>query len=121
MEFLDGDVFSDIDSERLLSPSEILYIDSLPEERKSRALFTIWTAKEAFSKGVGQGLSIPFEKIEIEFMSSDTGRINSLGCPLIDGLEEWTVISLDVGENYSGAVAVRGKCNRVKTIEFNKV
>ncbi len=121
VEFLDKDYFKGSNSERLLSPSENMYIDSLPEERKTRALFTLWTAKEALSKGLGQGLSLPFEKIEIEFMSSNTGRISSLGLPLIDGLEEWTVISLDVGEDYSGAVAVKGKCGRLKTIEFNGV
>ena len=121
VEFINGEIFKDGNTENLLSPSETLFINSLPHERRTRAMFDIWTAKEAFAKGVGHGLSFPFENIEIEYESCGSGKIRSSGQPVTEELEAWTIFPLDVGENYSGAVAVRGECNRLKTIEFNKV
>ena len=58
----DIEYLSDPDSEiacHCFSPQENTYYDSLPPDKKRKAFFRIWTAREAFLKAIGRGLSDP--------------------------------------------------------------
>jgi 4'-phosphopantetheinyl transferase len=50
---------------RLLSPSEQLQLDHLPTELQSLAFYRIWTCKEAYLKGTGQGMTIPLRRFAV--------------------------------------------------------
>jgi 4'-phosphopantetheinyl transferase len=74
------DVTVDI-AERFLSPSEVIILRSMAEERKHDTFFRFWTLKEAFIKATGEGLSRPLDSfsfaldpVSISFGPDDTDR-----------------------------------------------
>lgn len=73
----------------VLSPREFAEFLQLPEADRQRAFFRAWTRKEAFVKGIGEGLSIPLETVE------------AVGAP------GWSIHDLDVHPDYAAAVAVQ--------------
>jgi 4'-phosphopantetheinyl transferase len=79
-------------AERYFSASE--YGQVLSDE----VFFQCWTRKEAYSKAVGGGLSIPLRTISTE---------------------GWSVIDLRLPAGYAGAVAVEGGPWTLRTLEFS--
>lgn len=50
-------------AERCFSPEELRDLQSLPDAQRAERFFVHWTLKEAYAKGRGLGLALPFEKI----------------------------------------------------------
>ncbi|MBD2109789.1 4'-phosphopantetheinyl transferase superfamily protein [Nodosilinea sp. FACHB-13] len=48
-----------------LSPRERAMLAALPPEAQSAAFFRLWTGKEAYVKATGEGLSRPFNQLEV--------------------------------------------------------
>jgi 4'-phosphopantetheinyl transferase len=63
-----------------------------------------WTAKEAFLKGIGKGLSYPLDKFDVVF--SDPNSIGCIACPDAQlDTHCWNIFRILPGPNYSGALA----------------
>jgi 4'-phosphopantetheinyl transferase len=75
-------------AERLFSPAEYGAFLGLPAGARRRAFFRTWTRKESVAKALGFGLSMPFASLD----TSPAG---------------WLVLSFDVDDTHTGAVAVR--------------
>lgn len=73
----------------VLSPRELKEFLQLPEADRPRAFLRAWTRKEAFVKGVGEGLSMPLP------------TVNAAGAP------GWSIHDLEVHPDYAAAVAVQ--------------
>jgi 4'-phosphopantetheinyl transferase len=80
---------------RFYSPRECAQLESLPAEVRARTFFQLWTRKEAYAKATGQGLSMPLEE-------------------LADVPPGWSLHDLDVGPDYTAALAAEGKAWRLR-------
>ena len=90
---------------RFFSPHERSFLNSLPPADFNEAFFSYWTAKEAFLKGMGKGMSYPLDKFSVRFLNRDP-----LGWISIDGEQSatgcWNIVRISPGPNYSGALAM---------------
>jgi 4'-phosphopantetheinyl transferase len=75
----------------IFSQGEYANFMSLSDLDRDRAFFRAWTRKEAFVKGIGEGLSIPLDHVEI------------------DGTDEWSLHDICVHDDYAAALAVKAK------------
>ena len=94
-----------------LSEREKREWEKLEASEWRRAFFDCWARKEAFLKGIGEGLQRPPGEIEVPLRQSDpeeTLPIVDRGCEVND----WSLRSLSAGE-YAVAVAVKGQPTRV--------
>ncbi len=107
VEQVDGDRV-DLDAARLvLSEAEAASIDSAPLGQQSQAFFQAWTRKEAFAKATGEGLTPRLPEITLRIGRTTLGR-NRL-----------TLLDLDLGPGYAGAIACLGDFVGVDVAEFD--
>jgi 4'-phosphopantetheinyl transferase len=85
-------------------PKEKVTIRNLPVSERQRAFFQLWTGKEAFVKGTGEGLSRPLDS----FALSPGGkreegllRVEEGGMPTVD----WRLLTFRPAEEYAGTLA----------------
>jgi 4'-phosphopantetheinyl transferase len=99
---------------RFFSSREFEAIEGLTRKDRSRLFFQLWTAKEAYLKATGEGLSGSLDKVEI---SSDNGRstysINGKINP------NWHLEQLDLAEDYLATVAVEIKEEKPLIFSYN--
>lgn len=55
---------------RHFHPDELSYLQSLPPTSQPEALLRLWTAKEAFLKALGRGLSLPLDCFSVSLSPS---------------------------------------------------
>lgn len=106
---------------RVLSPREYERFAALAESERMPTFFQIWTLKEAVLKGIGSGLSIAPECIEVSFYP-DEAKLLSCAAEEIGDVNEWTVRSLDIGDDdYAAAIAVKCKMPAIEVKRFTDV
>jgi 4'-phosphopantetheinyl transferase len=95
---------------------EVSALRALPARARSSEFFRIWTRKEAYVKGRGQGLSIPLDRFSV---------VGGVGQPLSAGDSEeaqefcrWSLHDLEPGAGFRGALAVRGDRVTVRTLRW---
>lgn len=94
-------------AQRFFSDDECAQLMALPKHQRSRGFFECWTRKEAFIKALGTGLSTPLNAFTVSLGSDTPPRLLWID-PVIDGtVDAWALASLEPGENYLGAIAVR--------------
>lgn len=90
-----------------LSRREMASLASMPREGRSRDLLRYWTAKEAYLKATGEGLSRSPEGVELSFVPGQGVRILS-----VDGDEgaasRWRLLEFSPEEGWLAALAVEG-------------
>jgi 4'-phosphopantetheinyl transferase len=95
--------------ERFFSPGEREYFHSRPDILKDRSFMSLWTIKEAYSKAVGTGFSSGLKGLDFSSVitsSNAHARIEVLN-------ERWTILPLDPGNDYIGALAHRGDVSEI--------
>jgi 4'-phosphopantetheinyl transferase len=85
-----------------LAPCEIRSLQVLPGPGRVGAFFRYWTAKEAYLKARGTGLSRPMQTVVV----SDAGLPRFLALD-DDDPDEWSLICIKLPTGYSGALAAR--------------
>jgi len=94
------------------SEKEIAELAKLPPKRANEAFFECWTAKEAYVKARGQGLSIPLRSFTIglgyreQFLQDERGR-------------RWGCYALEVTPGFAGAVVAEGEGWRLRHYEWS--
>lgn len=110
-----------------LTEPEAAVVHATEEDRRDRAFFHHWTAKEAFLKGPGEGL---WQSLETFDVSPDvTGTVPALTTrpvlreahlPRIDdpvqGEQGWRLFTFDIGSEFVGALAVLAGQDRERDI-----
>lgn len=92
---------------RFFSAPENEVFAALGEEVRDLAFFRCWTRKEAYIKAVGEGLSMPLDRFDVAFAPGQDARILcTRGTPA--EAERWTMMGLEPGPGYAGALVVEG-------------
>ena len=95
------------------SQQESIVLSNFPSEQKSEAFFKWWTRKEAFTKMLGVGLSLPLDSFDVAFGPKSSGAL-----PPSDGVraepENFSIYDIPVLEKYAAALAVEGKDHRLQ-------
>ncbi|HEX8393824.1 MAG TPA: 4'-phosphopantetheinyl transferase superfamily protein [Longimicrobium sp.] len=92
---------------RFFSAPENEVFAALPEHERDVAFFHCWTRQEAYIQAVGEGLSMPLDRFDVEFRAGHRARLLATrGDP--DEAGRWTLRELHPGPGYVGALVVRG-------------
>jgi 4'-phosphopantetheinyl transferase len=83
-------------ADRLFDADEAAELRSLPEARRIRRFFELWTQKEAYAKALGVGLSVPLERLR--------------------PTRGWSLVDLPMGPDHVGALCVRGRRPRIRLL-----
>lgn len=101
---------------RFFAPNESSALFAMPESERVKAFFNCWTRKEAFVKGVGEGLSYPLDQFEISVDANGSNNpiihLKTYRNPL--DADQWRIQHLAPGDGYTGALAVRGRAWTLK-------
>jgi 4'-phosphopantetheinyl transferase len=100
------------------SASEHDYLSALPPEHFQDGFFSIWTAKEAFLKALGngfqkspRGFSLLPDLPSRLFMLQDGSSVGSTG-------ETWTILPIEISRGFKAAVALNGIVAEIQRYEF---
>ena len=72
-----------------------------------KAFFDCWTRKEAFIKAKGFGLSLPLDQFDVSLLPDEPALLLETRWDKKER-SRWSLKAIDVGPNYSAAVAVEG-------------
>lgn len=94
-------------AKRFFSAPENEVFASVPVSEREVAFFHCWTRKEAYIKAVGEGLSMPLDRFDVDFLPGRPARLLvTRGNP--DEATRWKMRELHPGPGYVGAIAVEG-------------
>lgn len=94
-------------AQRWFSPCEQKMLQALPPAARTAAFFRIWTRKEAYLKGIGEGLSHGLHNFTV---SAESGRAALLHHDLRpDHVLTWQLQDLDVQPEYAASLAGAGR------------
>lgn len=117
IEFMENKKDLEAISKRYFSTGEIQELSRLPKDKFLEGFYNCWTRKEAFIKGVGQGLQFPLDKFVVSLIPGEPTRLLQVE----DNLQEpskWTIVSIFPASGFAAAVAVEGKDFEVEFLEF---
>ena len=97
---------------RFFSQRELRDFVSLPEEERKEGFFRCWTRKEAYIKARGEGLTLPLDQFDVSLRSGEPVALLESRVDPAEA-EKLTLIHVDLGDRYIGAVAVIGRVNEV--------
>ncbi len=91
---------------RVMSDAELAdWAEAATDDARVERFFALWTRKEAYAKGLGEGLGVVMRDLTLE-PAGDPGRwlVRATGEPVAD----WVVADLEAPAGYSAALAVAG-------------
>jgi 4'-phosphopantetheinyl transferase len=93
---------------RCFCRAELAHLEAAPPALYAEEFYTLWTRKEAYVKGKGDGLSAELTGIDVSASPSRPGG-------------DWLVRDVDVPPEYRGAIATRspGDESRMTTIHYH--
>lgn len=94
------------------SPFEQAIYERLPASLQPQAFFSCWTRKEAFTKALGAGLSIPFRSFAVSLGSDERPRLLTASGEDASA-SGWTLFHLEPAPGHLGALAALACIERV--------
>ena len=98
---------------RYFSPAEKAKIDNA--ENPQYAFFELWTAKEAFMKGVGSGFQFPLHHYFIDYEDDEFGKVIST-IPLYP--PDWKIRNIELPQECVGAISTPTNVRNVRCFLF---
>jgi 4'-phosphopantetheinyl transferase len=80
---------------------------ALPRAKIPEAFLRCWTRKEAFLKAVGFGITVPLDSFDVTLAPEDPPMVVSTRFDA-DAAARWSLVDLDPGPGYAGALCVEG-------------
>ena len=94
-------------AQRFFTPQEFQLINCLQGKQRSATFFKLWTAKEAYLKATGTGLSGSLSGIEIGFKETEPCLKSIQGN--VEAVKWWSMYPCVPAQNYVGAIAIKVK------------
>ena len=91
---------------RFFSQQEFQMIEEVEAERRLQLFFQLWTAKEAYLKALGIGLTDSLASVEIAIDRSDNSFYLSALEQDAEVSSKWSLYTCVPAENYTAAIAV---------------
>jgi 4'-phosphopantetheinyl transferase len=88
----------------VMSDNEKRILRALPEHRQNAAFFKCWTSKEAFVKGIGVGVSVPLQQIEVSVDPDQPAQL--VAAPPQLRAADWHLRTLGFSDRYAATLAV---------------
>jgi 4'-phosphopantetheinyl transferase len=94
-------------AQQVLTQRELKALEALPADRRAHAFLACWTRKEAYVKGLGEGLGRRLQSIDVGVASRRT-------VPVLDGNQvarprsTWETAGFSPGRGYVAAIAAEG-------------
>ncbi len=98
---------------RFFSAHEQDALARLAADRQHEAFFACWARKEAYIKARGDGLNLPLDSFDVEFLPGRPARLVETRHDPAEA-RRWTLQELDAGEGYQAALAVEGEGWKLK-------
>lgn len=104
-------------ADRFFSRRELATLGSLPADKRQEAFFACWTLKEAYTKGIGEGLALGLDRFDVSAaLVGPWAGLTAADHPPSDG--RWALHSLAAAPGYAAAVAVEGHVRVLKCWEW---
>ena len=103
-------------AERFFTPAESRYLKSLTAEENRRNFFRLWTAKEAYLKAIGKGLSVGLNKVEFSITDPHLPRIMATPHDP-EERNRWRLRGIPCPLGFVATVAMSGSLPEVRTWE----
>jgi 4'-phosphopantetheinyl transferase len=113
VEMVRHDVDVDEIPKRFFSDHEQQGLAKLRNYDKFRGFFNCWARKEAYVKAVGSGLSLPLRDFDVSFLPGEPAQLLATR-PDSSIATQWSMASLDFGDNCAAAVVVEGVIDELK-------
>ena len=104
-------------AEKFFSAQETASLRALPAEVQPEAFFNCWTRKEAYLKARSDGLSFPLDQFSVSLIPGEPAALLSFVSES-DEITRWSVIHLNPGSGYVGALLVEGHGLQLRTFQF---
>ena len=103
--------------DKFFSAQEINYI--LGSSNQQTCFFDYWSAKEAYIKARGEGLSLPLDQFTLHI---DNNEYVTMLENIFDqqDIDKWHIQCLKIDTGFSAAVAIKGKLSIVKMTDMIK-
>lgn len=111
VEYIRADFASEDIARRFFSPREVEAFNALPSEQRVAAFFRCWTRKEAYIKAIGRGLSQALDGFDVTLAPGIPAALLRAG---EDDASHWSLIDIDVGEEYAGALMIEGQFSNIR-------
>ena len=98
---------------RVFSPSELSALRGFDWREQLDVFSRTWVAKEAYTKGIGCGLSQRFDQLEVTLAGDGRPRIRVKDKD-DSGIASWRLRELRLAEGYTAALAAEGQDWRLK-------
>jgi 4'-phosphopantetheinyl transferase len=92
---------------RFYSAQESAIVDSLTDSKKILAFFRGWTAKEAYLKATGDGISEALDRVEVSLAPDETLSLLRLHGD-IQAAARWRLHSFTPADQYVATIAIEG-------------
>jgi 4'-phosphopantetheinyl transferase len=99
----------------VFTSAELAEFEALDGEARIRLFFRIWTCKEAVIKAAGAGLSLPVQRIQIDFADTGVG-VSAPSGTLPPG--PWSLCEIDTPPGYASALAVQASAISLKISDW---
>ncbi len=94
-------------ADRTFAENEIQALHAMDDEQASEAFLRCWTRKEAYSKALGEGITGRWTQFTVS-LEPDAVTLVRDDAPTAASLGPFTLVPLDPGPDYVGALAVQG-------------
>lgn len=117
IEYMRSDLSVGDIAKEFFSKREVNALNALPELKRQKAFFAIWTQKEAYLKGQGRGLSRDLNSFEILFSAGNPDELPRVIDPRHEE-SHWFLMNIDADPEYAAALAAEGERCRIRLYQW---
>lgn len=118
VEAIDRTLEIDTVSERFFSPRECSALRGLEPERRREGFFHVWSQKEAYLKGRGEGVAHGLDHFDVVAdQRQGAGLVTDRKDPL--ATLRWRLLALELAEGFCGALALEGPTPTVQRYDWS--